>query len=49
MKKIKFTQKNIERTVYILIIIALSIYGLKDSDAAAKLIIALKDAFSILI
>jgi uncharacterized membrane protein len=49
MKKVKFTRKTIERAVYILLIIALLLYGLKDSDAAAKLITALKDAFSILL
>ena len=49
MKKTKFTQKNLERAVYILIIIALVIYGLKNSEAAATLITALKEAFSILL
>jgi hypothetical protein len=48
-KKIKFSRKEIERTIYILIIIALVIYGLKDSEAAATLIHAVKEAFSILI
>jgi hypothetical protein len=49
MKKVKFTQKNMERAVYILLIIVLVIYGLKDSDAAATLMNAVKEAFSILI
>jgi hypothetical protein len=49
MKKIKFTQKNLERAVYILIIITLVIYGLKNSEAATALITAVKEAFSILL
>jgi hypothetical protein len=49
MKKVKFTQKNMERAVYILLIIVLVIYGLKDSDAAATLMNAVREAFSILI
>jgi len=46
--KIKLTRKNVERGIYILIIIALVIYGFKDSEAASKLILAVKEAFSIL-
>jgi hypothetical protein len=49
MKKINFTQKNMERAIYILLIIALVFYGLKNSEAAAMLINAVKEAFSILI
>lgn len=49
MKRLKITWKTFERAIYILLIIALLLYGLKDSDTAAKLINALKDAFSILI
>lgn len=48
-KKINITRKTAERIVYILIVIALVIYGLKDSVAAEMLILAVKDAFTILI
>ena len=47
--KIKIKRKNVERGIYILIIIFLVIYGLWDSEAAAKLILAVKEAFSILL
>ncbi|KAA6302904.1 MAG: hypothetical protein EZS26_001074 [Candidatus Ordinivivax streblomastigis] len=47
--KIKPTRKNIERTIYLLIIIILVAYGFKDSEAAAVLINAVKEAFSILL
>jgi hypothetical protein len=47
--KIKPTRKDIEKAVYILILIALVIYGFKDSEAAAALIHAVKEAFSILL
>lgn len=47
--KINITRKTAERIIYILIIIALVIYGFKDSVAAEMLIRAVKDAFSILI
>ena len=46
--KINLTKKNIEWGIYILMIIVLVIYGFKDSEAAAKLILAVKEAFSIL-
>ncbi|MDR2626477.1 MAG: hypothetical protein LBC40_00395 [Dysgonamonadaceae bacterium] len=49
MKKIKYTQKNVERAIYILLIIVLVFYGLKNSEAAVALITAVKEAFSILI
>ena len=47
--KIKIKRKNVERGIYILIIIFLVIYGLWDSETAAKLILAVKEAFSILL
>jgi hypothetical protein len=46
--KININRKTIERAVYMALVIALVIYGLKDSDAAVKLIHALMEAFSIL-
>lgn len=47
--KINRNRKTIERFIYILIITGLLVYGLKDSDAAVKLIHALMEAFSILL
>lgn len=48
MKKI--SRQNKERMVYIVLIVVLVIFGIfKDSGAAAVLIRAVKDAFSILI
>lgn len=48
MKKI--SRRNMERIVYVLLIIVLVIFGMfKDSGAAEVLIQAVKDAFSILI
>lgn len=48
--KMKINCKTAERMIYILIVIALVIYGIfKDSVAADILIRAVKDAFSILI
>lgn len=49
MKKIKVKQKSIERTIYMLIIIALVVYGFQDSEGATSLIRVVKDAFSIII
>lgn len=46
MKKI--TRKDIERIAYMLIIIALAIYGMRDSEAAVKLMQAVQHAFSLL-
>jgi hypothetical protein len=43
------SRKTVERAVYILLIILLVIYGLKDSEAAAVLINAVREAFSILL
>lgn len=48
MKKI--SRRNMERIVYVLLIVVLVIFGIfKDSGAAEVLIRAVKDAFSILI
>lgn len=48
MKKI--SRRNMERIVYVLLIIVLVIFGMfKDSGVAEVLIRAVKDAFSILI
>jgi uncharacterized membrane protein YqhA len=47
--KINISRKTIERMVYIGIIMALVVYGFKDSEAAATLIHAVKEAFSILL
>lgn len=48
MKKI--SRRTVERMIYILLIIALVIFGIfKNSGAAEVLIRAVKDAFSILI
>ncbi len=48
-KRGKITRAAVERTIYIILIVALAIYGLKNSEAAVSLINALKDAFSILL
>lgn len=45
----KRSARTYERIVYILIIAALVVYGLKDSAAAEGLIRAVKEAFSILL
>lgn len=47
--KRKITPAAVERTIYVILIVALAIYGLKDSEAAVSLITAIKDAFSILL
>jgi hypothetical protein len=47
--KIKITRKTAERSIYILIVVILVAYGFKDSEAAATLIQAVKEAFSILL
>lgn len=47
--KIDISRKTAERSIYIIIIVGLVIYGLRDSAAAEVLIRAVKDAFSILI
>ena len=47
--KVKISQRNLERLIYIAIIIGLVIYGIINRDAAIALMQAVKDAFSILI
>lgn len=47
-KKTKIKRSTIERAIYILIVIGLVIYGLKDSEVAVKLIHAVMEAFLIL-
>lgn len=47
--KRKITRAAVERTIYVILIVALAIYGLKDSETAVSLITAIKDAFSILL
>ncbi|MCS2956829.1 hypothetical protein NXX53_06010 [Bacteroides salyersiae] len=46
----KLSRKTIERTIYIVLIVALVVYGmLKDSEAAANLLKAITEAFTLLI
>lgn len=50
MKKEKKEKlKAIERGIYIVLICCLVLYGMKDSDAAVKLIQAVHQAFSLLL
>lgn len=44
----KIKRSTVERAIYILVVIGLVIYGLKDSETAIKLIRAVSEAFSIL-
>lgn len=48
-KKRRITRAAMERTIYLILIVVLAIYGLKDSETAVSLINAIKDAFSILL
>lgn len=48
-KRRKITRTAVERTIYIVLIVVLAIYGLKDSQAAVSLINAIQGAFSILL
>lgn len=48
-KKRKITRAAVERTIYVILIVALAIYGLRHSEAAVSLINAIKDAFSLLL
>lgn len=45
----KNSRMAVERTIYLVLIVVLALYGLINSEAAVSLIIALKDAFSILL
>mgnify|MGYP003623395450 CR=1 FL=1 len=47
-KKRKITRKAVERTIYLILIVGLTLYGLKNSEAAIGLINTIKDAFSLL-
>lgn len=44
----KVTRQQVERTVYLVLIVLLALYGLRDSGAAVSLIGAVKDAFLLL-
>lgn len=48
-KSRRITRTTVERTIYIVLIVVLAIYGLKDSQAAVSLINAIQGAFSILL
>ena len=41
-------RKNLERGIFMVLITGLALYGLKDADAAEKMIRALTDAFALL-
>lgn len=46
----KFSRRTAERVLYILVILGLLLYGLlRDSEVAARLMVAITNAFSILI
>ena len=47
--KLNINRKDVERAVYVLLIILLVLYGMKDSDAAERLIRSVADAFTILL
>lgn len=47
-KRRKVTRRQIERTIYLVLIVLLALYGLRDSQAAVSLIGAVKDAFFLL-
>lgn len=47
-KKTKVKRSTVERAIYILIVIGLVIYGLKDSEVSVKLIRVVMEAFSLL-
>lgn len=42
------TRAQVERTIYLVLIVLLALYGLRDSGAAVSLIGAVKDAFLLL-
>lgn len=47
--KINISRRTAERLVYILIIILLVIYGLKDSEVAVRMIHAVSEAFTVIL
>ncbi len=48
-KKRKITRGAVERTIYLILIVGLTVWGLWHSEAAVGLINAVKEAFSLLI
>ena len=47
-KRRKVTHRQVERTIYLVLIVLLALYGFRDSEAAVNLIGAVKDAFLLL-
>lgn len=47
--KIDVSRQTVERLIYILIIILLVIYGLKDSEVAVRMIHAVSEAFTVIL
>jgi hypothetical protein len=47
-KRRKVTRRQVERTIYLVLIVLLALYGLRDSGAAVSLIGAVKEAFLLL-
>lgn len=47
--KVNINRKTVERAVYILAVIALAIYGLKDTETAVRLIRTVMEAFTIIL
>lgn len=45
----KNSRQRVERLVYLILVVLLALYGLRNSEAAAILIGAVRDAFSLLI
>ena len=43
------SRRAVERTVYLVLIVLMALYGLVNSQAAVSLLGAIKDAFSLLI
>lgn len=49
MNKISISRKTVERLIYIIAILGLAVYGLKDSEVATKMIESVSNAFSVII
>jgi hypothetical protein len=47
--KCRYSRRAVERTVYLVLIVLVALYGLVNSQAAVSLLGAIKDAFSLLI
>lgn len=45
----KITRAAVERTVYLVLVVGLTVWGLWHSEAAVALINAIKEAFSLLL